>query len=118
MGKRHPNLRAWQWKTYARNHRHPTNLVLHLLAVPLFIVATLVLLDGLFTLSVLNIALGVIGLAASLGLQSHGHRLEAEAPEPFADRKDAVGRLLTEQFVTFPRFFLSGAWWRNWRNRH
>ncbi|MBB4819575.1 phage terminase small subunit [Pseudomonas alcaligenes] len=117
MGKRHPNLRTWQWKTYARNHRNPTNLMLHLLAVPLFIVATLVLLNGLFTWRFLPVVLGVIGLIASLGLQSHGHRLEAEAPEPFLDRKDAVGRLLTEQFVTFPRFLFSGVWWRNWRNR-
>ncbi|HHN3391554.1 TPA: terminase, partial [Pseudomonas aeruginosa] len=32
MGKRHPNLLAWQWRGYAANHRNPTNLVLHLIA--------------------------------------------------------------------------------------
>jgi hypothetical protein len=37
MGKRHPNLPAWQWRAYPNNHQHPTNLVLHLIAVPLFI---------------------------------------------------------------------------------
>jgi len=26
--------------------------------------------------------------------------------------------LLTEQFITFPRFVLSGAWWKAWRERH
>ena len=41
MGKRHPNLPAWQWRAYPNNHQHPTNLVLHLIAVPLFIVAFL-----------------------------------------------------------------------------
>jgi phage terminase small subunit len=59
----------------------------------------------------------VIGIVASLALQGRGHKLEASQPEPFSDRKDAIGRLLVEQFITFPRFLLSGRWWRNWRNK-
>ncbi|GBL58087.1 phage terminase, small subunit [Pseudomonas citronellolis] len=117
MGKRHPNLFAWQWQGYAANHRNPTNLALHLVAVPLFVVAALVLLGGLFKLSLGSILLGVIGMVAALAIQGRGHKLEEQPPEPFSDRKDAVGRLLAEQFVTFPRFVLSGAWWRAWRNR-
>ncbi|OEC42112.1 terminase [Pseudomonas sp. 1D4] len=117
MGKRHPDLHRWQWRTYARNHRNPTNLVLHLIAVPLFIVSVLVILTGLFDLAWLPMALGVIGILASLALQGHGHRLEHEMPEPFEGRRDAVGRILMEQFVTFPRFLFNGGWWRNWRNR-
>ncbi len=46
MGKRHPNLPAWQWRAYPDNHRHPTNLVLHLIAVPLFIIAFLLIVSG------------------------------------------------------------------------
>lgn len=69
-------------------------------------------------MSFTNVAIGVVGLIAALGLQRHGHSLEAQAAEPFSDRKDAVQRLLVEQFVTFPRFVLSGAWWRAWRERH
>lgn len=118
MSKRLPNLHAWQWRGYHHNHRHPTNLVLHLIAVPLFILGALLVLGGLFGLDLSQLAIGLIALAAGLGLQRHGHRLEAEQPEPFASRKDAVQRLLTEQFITFPRFLLSGAWWRAWRERH
>lgn len=118
MGKRHPNLPAWQWRAYPENHRNPTNLVLHLIAVPLFIVGFLLLVSGVFSLSIANVAIGVVGLVAALALQRHGHSLEAQASEPFSDRKDAVQRLLVEQFVTFPRFVLSGAWWRAWRQRH
>lgn len=117
MGKRHPNLFTWQWQGYAANHRNGTNLALHLVAVPLFIVAALVLLDGLLSLSLGSILLGVIGLVASLAIQGRGHKLEEQAPEPFSDRQDAIGRLLAEQFITFPRFVLSGAWRRAWRNR-
>ena len=68
--------------------------------------------------SLASFAIGVIGLLAALALQRHGHRLEAQASEPFSDRKDAVSRLLVEQFLTFPRFFFSGGWWRAWRERH
>jgi phage terminase small subunit len=118
MGKRHPNLHTWQWRTYADNHRHPANLVLHLIAVPMFILAALLILDGLFSLSFTSIAIGVIGLVAALGFQRHGHKLEQQSSEPSGDRGNAVKRLLVEQFVTFPRFVLSGAWWRAWKERH
>ena len=118
MSKRLPNLPAWQWRGYHHNHRHPTNLVLHLIAVPLFILGALLVLSGLFSLDITQLAVGVIALIAGLAMQRQGHRLEAEQPEPFSDRQDALKRLLTEQFVTFPRFVLSGGWWRAWRERH
>ncbi|WP_095078644.1 Mpo1-like protein [Pseudomonas sp. Irchel s3h17] len=118
MGKRHPNLPAWQWREYPNNHQHPTNLVLHLIAVPLFILAFLLIVSGVFGLNLGNVAIGIVGLLAALGLQRHGHRLEAQASEPFSDRKDAVSRLLVEQFLTFPRFLFSGRWWRAWCERH
>lgn len=92
--------------------------MLHLIAVPLFILGTLLVLSGLFGFDLGQIAVGVIALVAALGLQRQGHRLEAQQPEPFANRQDAVQRLLTEQFITFPRFVVSGAWWRAWRERH
>ena len=88
MGKRHPNLPAWQWRTYPHNHQDPTHQVLHLIAVPLFIVAFLLMVSGVFSLDLASIAIGVIGLLAALGLKHHGHRLAAQACEPFSDRKD------------------------------
>ncbi len=117
MGKRLPNLHTWQWHGYADNHRHPTNLVLHVIAVPLFILAALLIIDGVLSLSISSLAIGVIGLIAALGIQRHGHSLEGQQPEPFDSKSDAVKRLLVEQFVTFPRFVLSGGWWRAWKER-
>lgn len=76
MGKRLPNIHAWQWRCYGGNPRHPANPVSHLIAVPLFIVAVLLILDGLFSMSFPSIAIGVIGLTAALGFQRHGHSLE------------------------------------------
>ncbi|GGU74304.1 hypothetical protein GCM10009504_34530 [Pseudomonas laurentiana] len=118
MSKRLPNLPAWQWRNYHHHHRHPTNLALHLIAVPLFVLGTLLVLTGLFNLDLGVMAVGVLALFAALTLQRQGHRLEAQQPEPFSNRKDAVHRVLVEQFITFPRFVLSGAWWRAWRERH
>ncbi|OCT20745.1 terminase [Pseudomonas putida] len=102
MSKRLPNLPAWQWRGYHHNHRHPTNLVLHLIAVPLFILGALLVLSGLFSLDITQLAVGVIALIAGLAMQRQGHRLEAEQPEPFSDRQDALKRLLTEQFIGAP----------------
>lgn len=77
MGKRHPNLPAWQWRTHPGNQQHPTHQVLHLIAVPLFIVAFLLIVSGVFSLSLVSVAIGVIGIVAALGLQRHGHHMEA-----------------------------------------
>src|SRR3546814_3726254 len=46
MGKRHPHFPAWQWRTCLDHHGHPSNPVLHQIAVPLFIVAFLLMVSG------------------------------------------------------------------------
>jgi len=99
---------------YATTHRHPTNLLLHLIAVPLFIVASLLLLGGLLGASLLPVVLGLIGLVAALALQRHGHKREEQRA---AADQECLQELLLEQFVTFPRFIFSGAWWRAWKRR-
>ncbi|MBF8658123.1 terminase [Pseudomonas putida] len=118
MNKRLPNLLAWQWRGYSHSHRHPANLVLHLIAVPLFILGALLIVSGLLGLDIVQLAVGLLALVAAIALQRHGHRLEADTQEPFIDRTDRVQRVLSEQFITFPRFVLSGAWWQAWRDRH
>ena len=40
-----PNLLAWQWSDYSAKHRDRVNLLLHLVAVPLFLAGTLRFLD-------------------------------------------------------------------------
>lgn len=75
MGKRHPNLPAWQWREDPGNHRNPTNLVLHWIAVPLFVLAFLLIVSGVFGMNILNFAIGVVGLLAATGLQRHIDRV-------------------------------------------
>ncbi len=77
MGKRHPNLPAWQWRVYPTNQQQSTHQALQLIAVPLFIVAFLLIVSGVFSLSLANVAIGVVGVVAALGLQRRNHNLEA-----------------------------------------
>jgi uncharacterized membrane protein YGL010W len=73
MAKRILNLHAWQSGNYADNQLQPSNMVLHLIVVPLFILAALLILDGVFSMSFSSLAIGVIGLIAALGIQRHAH---------------------------------------------
>jgi phage terminase small subunit len=111
-------LIAWQWATYDRNHRDRLNLVLHFVAVPAFIAGVLSSLR-LATLGLFAPAAVMLGVAALAFLvQGIGHRREAEAPIPFSGPLDVVGRILVEQFITFPRFVFTGGWARNLAGRH
>ena len=44
-------------------------------------------------------------------------RRERETPVPFDGAVDFVSRFVAEQWVTFPRFVLSGGWYRNLTGR-
>ncbi|MCX2898923.1 hypothetical protein ORL50_14345 [Pseudomonas mandelii] len=74
MGKRHPHLPAWQWREYPGNQQLPTDTVLHLLAAPLFILAFLLMVTGVFGLSFVNFAIGVVGLLAAMALHRRVRR--------------------------------------------
>jgi len=110
-----PNLLAWQWNDYVAKHRDRGNLLIHIVAVPLFQLATLVLVYAVVTRSVVLATSAVAAMVVALVLQGRGHRREPEAPTPFAGAADFVSRFVVEQWVTFPRLVLSGAWSQNLR---
>jgi hypothetical protein len=106
-----------QWEGYPRYHQSRQNLLLHILFVPLFLVGNVVLLIALAEARWL-LALGAVALTAlSLAIQGRGHQQEPLRPEPFTGPFNAVSRIILEQWVTFPRFVLSGAWMRAVRGR-
>lgn len=111
MSARPQGLLRWQWQGYARNHNHPRSLLLHIVAVPMFMAGNVLLVYGVFSLSAPAIGLGMICMGLSMMLQGRGHRLEAVRPEPFDGPLDVVRRILAEQWITFPRYVLSGRWW-------
>ena len=107
-------LLAWQWALYAEGHRDRRNLLVHLLTVPVFELGTLGLVAAPFVTGWLAAA-GVAAMAGAMACQGRTHRLEAVPPKPFHGPLDVLARIFAEQWLTFPRFVLSGAFGRAWR---
>ena len=63
----------WQWRGYLRFHRSRFNLLLQMVAVPLFLAGTVALLAGLVPRSWLGAILAVAAMAFSVALQGRGH---------------------------------------------
>jgi hypothetical protein len=103
-------LLRWQWEGYPKYHQSRPNLLIHIVAVPLFLFGTIVLVGAIAQLSVSLLAVAFGCILAAVALQGRGHRLEAVPPEPFSGPINFVSRLFFEQWVTFPRFVLSGGW--------
>lgn len=103
-------LLRWQWQGYSRYHRSRPNLLIHMVAVPLFLGGTIALLLAVAELSLIAFTVAFGCIVVAIALQGRGHRLEAVPPEPFSGPFNFVARLFLEQWVTFPRFVLSGGW--------
>ena len=111
------SLLRMQWNGYARYHQSRPNLLLHIVFVPLFLAGNVA-----FPLALIErrwlLALGAAALSGiALAVQGAGHREEPMPAEPFTSPFNALSRILVEQWVTFPRFVLSGAWMRALRER-
>ncbi|QDL55722.1 terminase [Rhodoferax aquaticus] len=110
-----PELLRWQASGYPRYHARKSNLLLHIVAVPAFLLGNVMLLASLW-LGAWGWALAsLVPMVLSLAAQGRGHRMEAVPAEPFTGPVQAVARLFFEQWVTFPRFVLSGGWLRAFR---
>jgi hypothetical protein len=105
-------LLQWQWDGYPRYHLCHTNLLIHIVTVPLFLAGNIALVVALLHGAVTGAAVGLACMAASIVLEGRGHKLEKNPPEPFTSAMNAVARLYLEQWITFPRFFFSGGWIR------
>jgi hypothetical protein len=111
-----PALLRWQWDGYPTYHQNRVNLLLHIVAVPMFLFGFLVLLAGLTRLAPVPIIAGLAAMVVSLIMQGRGHKMEPVEPIPFSSPANGAARLFFEQWVTFPRFYLSGGWTRALRS--
>jgi hypothetical protein len=109
-------LLRWQWQQYPRYHQSRANLLLHIAFVPVFVLANVALVVALVQRSWLVALAALAAMAMSVAMQGRGHRQEAVPPEPFTGPVNAVARIFCEQWVTFPRFVLSGGWFRSLRD--
>ena len=97
---------------YPRFHKNRTNLLLHIVVVPLFVLgvvyAVLAAFQGRWFAALLSLLLPVVSLA----IQGVGHKKEPNPPLPFDGPGEFLTRIFTEQFYRFPKFVLSGDWLR------
>lgn len=103
-------LLRWQWEGYPRYHQSRRNLLMHIVVVPLFLLGNIALLGAVLQGSWLTALLAIAAMVASVAVQGRGHAAEPIPAEPFTSKFNAVSRIFCEQWVTFPRFVLSGGW--------
>ncbi|MFL5320533.1 MAG: terminase [Myxococcaceae bacterium] len=108
------NLLQWQWELYTQNHVDRRNLIVHIFTVPMFWAGTLSVITAPFT-SLWNLIPGVVAMVLAVAIQGRTHKMEATPPVPFEGAGDVVSRIFVEQWVTFPRFVLSGGFAKAWR---
>jgi hypothetical protein len=114
---RAPGLLAWQWEGHARYHRSRANLLMHLVLVPLFLAGNVALAVGILRLDWIEALTGTGCMAISMALQGREHKGEPVPPAPISGAGNALARIFLEQWITFPRFVLTGGWWAAFR-RH
>lgn len=107
-----PGLLAWQWEGYAQYHQSRPNLLIHIVLVPLFLAGNIALILGAIRLDWIEAAVGAGCMVFSIVLQGQGHDREPVPPVPFSGPGNALSRIFLEQWITFPRFVISGGWWR------
>lgn len=110
-------LLAWAWTETPPVHRNATNLVIHIIAVPMFVMGHLLLLASFVSAWWLAVG-GLLCIVVSVALQGYGHSLEQQRVHPFTGARDFLRRLYAEQFCNFWRFLLSGQWYRSLTARH
>jgi len=110
-------LLAWQWQGYARYHQARANLLMHIVLVPLFLAGNVALIIGAIRLDWIEAGFGAVCMVVSMALQGRGHRGEAVSPVPFSGAGNALARIFLEQWITFPRFVLTGGWWKGVRGQ-
>ena len=87
-------------------------MLIHIIFVPCFIIGFICFWVSLlyFDLSVTLVAL--LLMVFSFALQGLGHSKEVHPAEPFTGFGNAVLRMIFEQLYTFPKFVLTGEWYR------
>ncbi len=105
-------LIRWQWKDYSLFHASKLNLLIHIVAVPVFLVANVSLVLALLQGNVWRVVGSLIEMLIAFGVQAIGHGKESNPSIPFSSSTNAFGRIFIEQWINFPRFVLSGAWYR------
>ena len=97
---------------YPRFHQNRTNLLIHIVAVPVFIWGGVYAVSAAFDGRWLAFGTALLLPLGSIAAQGIGHKKEPNPPLPFDGPGDFVQRIFVEQFYRFPKFVLTGQWFR------
>jgi Protein of unknown function (DUF962) len=111
-------LLRWQWSDYGVYHRGRLNLLIHIVAVPIFLIGNVCLVVALVQRALPMAAVCLTPMVVSIGLQGLGHKHELVSTVPFTNPVNALLRIFIEQWITFPKFVASGGWLRALREYH
>ena len=109
-------LVAWAWRETPPVHKNAGNLVIHLVAVPLFVFGHTLVLPCVL-LGWWRALAGFLCVAISIAVQGFGHSLERQQVHPFTGSRDFLRRLYAEQFYNFWRFLFTGRWYLSFKAR-
>jgi hypothetical protein len=109
-------LVAWAWRETLPVHRNTQNLVIHIVAVPLFVLGHVLLIGGVLASGWLAVA-GLLCIVVSIAAQGFGHSLERQQVHPVTGPRDFLRRLYAEQSFNFWRFLFSGQWYLSLNRR-
>jgi hypothetical protein len=107
-------LLAWAWRETPPVHKNGANLLIHIVAVPLFVIGHILLFAGIL-ISPWFLVAAILSIVASLMAQKAGHSMERNQVPPFTGARDFLRRLYAEQFCNFWRFLFSGQWYASFR---
>ena len=109
-----PELLSWAWRETPPVHKNRTNLLIHIIAVPLFVLGHVLVVASILINPWLLVA-AILSIVVSLAAQKVGHSLERHQVPPFSSAGDFLRRLYAEQFCNFWRFLFSGQWYASFR---
>ena len=109
-----PELVSWAWRETPPVHKNGTNLLIHIVAVPLFVFGHILIVAGILINPWFLVA-AVLSIVVSLAGQKIGHSLERNQVPPFTGAADFSRRLYAEQFCNFWRFLFSGRWYASFQ---
>jgi hypothetical protein len=115
MSTERENLIARQFHGYPHAHRERVNLAVHLATVPVFIAGGATLAVALAAGAYWIALAGAVAMPLAIGIQGATHRREPAPPSPFDGPLDVLLRIFAEQWITFPRFVITGGFARAWR---
>ena len=110
------DLTKWQWDGYVKYHSSRLNLLIHIVAVPFFILGAVSFLLALVNFDLINTFISILIMVTSMGAQGFGHAKENVPAVPFNGPGDTISRIFIEQLFNFPKFVISGGWYKALRN--